>query len=96
MDSWYRLHCPQCKENNWICNGDENDITGMDIEACECWNCDHRFWLDEEYANVEFGYKIGNAEDEYSSLDEMLQKGDAMIERGRESPNDPFEMPKKS
>jgi len=47
MESWYKEQCPKCKTINWICNGDESDITGLDVEALKCRSCDHFFWLGE-------------------------------------------------
>jgi hypothetical protein len=47
IEAWYKIWCPKCEGINWICNGNESDITGMDVEACKCRKCSHIFWLGE-------------------------------------------------
>ena len=42
-DSWYRFLCPYCEEINWYCNGDENDLSGVDVNNVKCWNCKNTF-----------------------------------------------------
>lgn len=44
-ESWYRVWCPYCDTSNWYCNGNESDISGMDIDAVKCRNCDKVFLL---------------------------------------------------
>ena len=39
MESWYTEYCPKCNSKNWINNGDESDITGIDIDTIKCWKC---------------------------------------------------------
>jgi len=46
IESWYKIWCPKCDAHNWICNGDESDLSGIiDIEAVKCRKCDHIFWF---------------------------------------------------
>ena len=44
-EAWYKEWCPKCETHNWICNGDESDISGVDVEAIKCRKCDHIFFL---------------------------------------------------
>jgi hypothetical protein len=44
-ESWYKEYCPYCDTRNWICNGDEQDLSGMDVEGIKCRNCDKIFML---------------------------------------------------
>lgn len=45
VESWYRVWCPYCDTVNWFCNGNENDITGLDIDAVRCRICKKVFRL---------------------------------------------------
>jgi transcription elongation factor Elf1 len=36
---WYESNCPECGKQNWVCDGDPSDLSGMDIEGLKCWNC---------------------------------------------------------
>jgi len=47
-ESWYKEYCPQCEAINWVSNGDETDITAIDVEAIKCRQCGHIFMLGEE------------------------------------------------
>ncbi len=49
IETWYKVICPNCKKPNWLCDGDTSDCTAVSVEACECFNCDHEFWLSEDY-----------------------------------------------
>lgn len=40
-ESWYKEYCPECEAVNWICNGDESDLTTCDVEAYKCRTCGH-------------------------------------------------------
>ncbi len=44
-DSWYKEWCPHCNAHNWICNGDETDLSGMDVEGIKCRECGKIFML---------------------------------------------------
>lgn len=46
-ESWYRDICPFCGKENYWCNGDENDLTQMDVEGVKCWNC-KKVWSTED------------------------------------------------
>jgi hypothetical protein len=41
--TWYELICPQCNLRNFVNDGDTQDMTLPDIDACKCWNCSHCF-----------------------------------------------------
>ena len=47
-ESWHIYICPYCEKRNWVCNGDETDLTGVDVEACNCWSCKELFRLSPE------------------------------------------------
>ena len=53
IDSWYRSKCPYCEAVNWIDNGNEQDISGIDADACNCWKCKKLFRLSEYDALLE-------------------------------------------
>jgi len=44
-DTWYRLKCPECEKLNWVCWGNEEDVTVYVAPAVKCWNCKHCFWV---------------------------------------------------
>jgi hypothetical protein len=46
-EAWYKTFCPKCDTANWHNNGFEEDLSQMDVESIECWNCHHFYWLDE-------------------------------------------------
>lgn len=75
FETWLKVNCPKCNENNWICNGDVSDITIPDIEAVSCWNCKKKFWLDDLH--------FSDLEDEDSENKSM---DDAYVEEGKKSP----------
>jgi len=47
-DSWYKEWCPKCDAVNWICNGDESDLTAIDVEGVKCHKCGHIWYLGDE------------------------------------------------
>lgn len=60
-EAWYKEWCPKCETINWICNGDESDITGRDIEGYKCRKCGHiEFFGDDEM--YEFEKEMGDWE----------------------------------
>jgi hypothetical protein len=66
--------CPECQNLNWYSNGDMNDLTQPDLEALECWQCGHKFWLD-------------GATDVRETLGESLNVEEAsFIEKGAKKP----------
>lgn len=46
-DTWYKEWCPHCETHNWICNGDETDLSGVDVEGIKCRKCGKIFPLGE-------------------------------------------------
>ena len=48
-ETWNKVWCPNCNKPNWFCLGDLNDLTGTDIEACQCFSCDHMWWASDEH-----------------------------------------------
>lgn len=46
-EAWYKEWCPHCDTHNWICNGDEQDICGVDVEGIKCRKCGKIFPLGE-------------------------------------------------
>lgn len=68
--------CPKCHSFNWFSNGDMSDLTRPDLEALECWQCGHKFWLD-------------GAADVRETLGESLDVEEAsFIEKGAKTPNE--------
>lgn len=64
-ESWYKESCPHCHSTNWVCNGNEMDLTALDIEAIKCRICGKFFWfgfMDEITMEI-CGYK--SPEDSY-------------------------------
>jgi len=49
-ETWIKAYCPECKTQNWICEGDMQDMTTPDTEAIKCWNCGHSWWRDPDTA----------------------------------------------
>ena len=68
-DSWYEEFCPECEAVNWFCNGDESDLTAVDIEAVKCRSCGHIWSVEEmvgendptpqEEREQEWNYEVG-------------------------------------
>jgi hypothetical protein len=68
-ETWYRVWCPYCDEDNWYCNGNEKDLSQDDVEAIMCRNCNKTFGLGiqddlleelrgDEPLNTETGVKL--------------------------------------
>ena len=71
-ETWYKEYCPKCDTVNWICNGDESDLSSVDIEGFKCRKCGHieylgldfeffakmRKWKSVEDCNWELGLEI--------------------------------------
>ena len=55
-DAWYKEYCPKCETVNWVCNGDESDLSGVDIEGIRCRECGKIFFIgdfnEDEYLNM--------------------------------------------
>ena len=56
METWHRYLCPKCQKNNWICDGDVNDLSQCDIDAIKCWSCNHSYWVTEDQDWIETAY----------------------------------------
>lgn len=75
-EAWYKENCPECEAVNWICNGDESDLTGVDVEAYKCRTC----------GNIEM---LGG-DDQLKMMQEIdpsISKKDCYWELGLETPN---------
>jgi hypothetical protein len=47
-DTIFHFVCPECKVTNSFNIGDTEDLTIADMEVGECYNCQHKwFWEDE-------------------------------------------------
>lgn len=71
-ESWYKTWCPYCEVINWHCNGNEQDLSGLDVESIECWSCKKVYCLGE-YDPV---------------MEEMRGDGIMCGEKGRETPTE--------
>jgi hypothetical protein len=40
------IRCPKCKSTCWVNNGDESDLTAVDVEGVICWKCKAEFDID--------------------------------------------------
>ena len=47
-EAWYKEFCPDCDAVNWICNGDESDLSSIDIEGYKCRKCGKIHFLGDE------------------------------------------------
>lgn len=62
MESWYKTWCPYCETSNWHCNGNESDLSGLDVEAVKCRSCGAVFLLGlpdeilDELRGEDYGY----------------------------------------
>ncbi len=48
IDTWFQAWCPGCKKPNWICQGNTNDLTGVDKDGFKCFNCGKESLFDDE------------------------------------------------
>ena len=78
-ETWTKETCPHCGFTNWLNHGDMQDLTEVDIDACECWSCEKKFLL-PGYEEV---YFVGEDED-YKTWEEFLEN-EAHCERGRKT-----------
>ena len=47
-EAWYKEYCPKCETVNWVCNGDESNLSGVDLDGYKCRKCGHiEFFGDE-------------------------------------------------
>lgn len=67
--TWYEFRCPGCGKTNFINNGNENDLTGCDVEYIQCHSCYTIFDLEGvtyepwEATDVENGIMMRKAND---------------------------------
>ena len=59
MESWYKEYCPKCETINWVCNGDESDLSACDIEGVKCRSCGHIWGLGVEICGEDDFWKLG-------------------------------------
>ena len=45
FEAWYRTWCPYCEIDNWHCNGNENDLSSLDVEGIKCRRCKQLYRL---------------------------------------------------
>ena len=38
-ETWYHTWCPYCDASNFHCNGDENDLSAVDVDGIRCRKC---------------------------------------------------------
>ena len=50
-DTWYKIYCSVCKAVNWWSNGDESDLSLMDVEVIRCHNC--KTYLDTDGEEID-------------------------------------------
>jgi phage FluMu protein Com len=43
--TYIHMKCPHCQVLNVVNLGNLEDVTGIDIEACQCHGCSKKFWL---------------------------------------------------
>lgn len=57
IEAWYKTWCPYCGSHNFHCNGNEQDLSGIDVDAVICRKCKqtYSFMEEEEYENPEEG-----------------------------------------
>ncbi len=64
---WFQNLCPECKAENWIYDGDSDDLTVEDIAAVQCWGCGHRWWTAMRLGEEECADLIGVEVEELSA-----------------------------
>jgi len=53
-ETWYKSYCSKCDTINWICNGDESDLSDVDIDGYKCWKCGNiEYFGDEEKYEID-------------------------------------------
>ena len=58
-ESWYKEDCKGCGALNWVCNGDESDMSGVDVDGFKCRKCGVITSFDE-YDDREYGCNIAD------------------------------------
>jgi hypothetical protein len=75
-ETWDKQWCPECKEDNWICLGNLDDLTQPDIEAVKCWNCPHMWWTTEESEEINrYDYNEDDMPPEIERLRDCAEAG---------------------
>lgn len=44
----FDITCSDCKTNNYVNNGDIDDMTVCDVDVVLCWECGYVFAVDEQ------------------------------------------------
>lgn len=87
IETYNKLECPYCQKFNWVSMGDLSDDTLPEIEACQCYACNKKFWLDA-FQKEKFDINFGDFSAE--ELEEQGLQGNqdiielAFYEKGRE------------
>lgn len=56
FETWYKTWCPYCNAANFHCNGNESDLSGVDVDGIKCRECSKIYSLcEDEPRNVEGG-----------------------------------------
>lgn len=76
-ESWYRTWCPYCEKDNWHCNGNESDLSGLDVEAVKCRICNEVYQLGEPDSILD--------EIRGNDYDLITEDGRKMIEKPQEN-----------
>jgi hypothetical protein len=45
IESWYKTWCPYCGSANFHCNGNEQDLSALDVDAVKCYQCSKEYKL---------------------------------------------------
>jgi hypothetical protein len=59
-ETWYKEDCPECETHNWVCNGNEQDLSSLDVEAIKCRKCGHIFFLGDDMTFEILGYETAD------------------------------------
>ena len=80
--NWGKCYCPKCKTGNWLYFSHSERAYPDTPEACECWKCDHKFWLgDEDEFNMQYMTEL----EDYGL--EKVMEDYIRFEKGSENPN---------
>lgn len=53
MENWIADNCPMCGEKNYVCQGDIEDVTGIDIDGIKCYKCSFEWLLEPVDSHLE-------------------------------------------
>lgn len=62
-ESWHNEGCPKCDTVNWFCNGDESNLSGVDLDGYKCRKCGHIELLGIEPCEELGGWRWDDKED---------------------------------